>query len=159
MFKTNDKITLTIVNARDINDKVLPFSLKIPLEDMEYSIPEETVSVDVFEYQEGSVNQGFIAFHIYVGKISTINELIAESNGMEIKIKSDLDISAIESDVCYQNVEGQKYVFATLDEQDVVVQDHEQLRNIIGKLSDEYDSLFSLISKVKLLSKSVNIDN
>ena len=31
MFNSNDKLTITLINARDINGNILPFQLKLPL--------------------------------------------------------------------------------------------------------------------------------
>ena len=50
MFKNNDRLTLSLINARDINGNILPLSLTLPLKDNEFHIPEEVVAIDIFEY-------------------------------------------------------------------------------------------------------------
>ena len=46
MFKSNDKLTLSLINATDIEGKYIPFSLKLPLEDKQYELPKNITSID-----------------------------------------------------------------------------------------------------------------
>ena len=68
MFANNDKIVLSLVNIKNFNNAYLDCSYTLPAE-----IPDEILdnigSIDVFEYHEGTINNGFIAFSIYVKKV------------------------------------------------------------------------------------------
>ena len=62
------------------------------------------------------------------------------------------EIQSFSSNVCYQNYEGRKYVFSVLNDNDVVAKSHEELREVISFLSNEYARACSSIEKIKSLS-------
>lgn len=156
MLRSNDKMTLTLVNARDINEHILPFNLRMPVVDGSYDIPDTLAAIDVFEYQEGVVNQGYVLFHIYVGEKATFSELFELKGDKKIKIKGTLEIPGIDSKVCYQDVNGDNFVFATVDDCDVVVKDHKQLKEVIGNLSEGYNAVCTSVDNIKSFSKTMN---
>jgi len=153
MFRNNDKLTLSLVNARDIDGNIIPFSLKLPLNNKEYKLPKELASIDVFEYHEGLLTGGDIVFSIYVGEITTIEKLIPGIQNKTVKISKNLGISSITNPICFQNISEQKVVFATLNEQDIVVENQQQLAIIIEQLSNNYTVLCDSVTKIRTLSK------
>lgn len=154
MFGYNDKVTLTLMNASDTDGNLLPLSLKLPVsQDSEYVIPDNLASVDVFEYQEGMVNNGIVVFSIFVGEKSTIEDLAEMNDDKRIQLRSRIEIPAINSDVCYQVVGDRRKVFAVVEENDVVVSDHQELRDVIGRLSDDYTSFCHAVQKIKYFGK------
>ena len=57
MFGFSDKVTLTLINGANNDGVSIPFTLKLPVEDESFEIPEDLASVDVFEYQDGYTSQ------------------------------------------------------------------------------------------------------
>lgn len=155
MFGSYDKITLSLVNAADIDGKLLPFSLTLPV-DEEVTIPSELASVDVFEYQEGFISGGEIAFSIYVGEKSTIDEIVDMKDGIRMKLRDEIEIPSVDTPVCYQIVDKSKKIYATLEENDVVVKDHDELREAIAELSSNYRAFTAATQKIKQFRNTNN---
>lgn len=152
MLGKNDKITLELMNAKDIDGNIIPFQLKLPISN-EYTFPEGVASLDVFEYQEGLFNGGTIVFSIYIGKIESIKNLVGTNKISNVKIVENVKITSIYSPVCTQNVLGKTVVFASLKDQDIVVGDKEELIEIIKELSNNFDIINNSIKKIRILSK------
>lgn len=152
MFGQNDKLTLTLINARDIDGNILPFQLKLPLSN-EYSLPKGIVSLDVFEYHEGLVNGGNIVFSIYIGKITTINNLVNTNAMSNVKISKNIEIPSTDCSLCIQNISGKTIVFTTVNEQDIVVENKEELIYVIEQLSNNLNEIKNSVSKIHTLSK------
>lgn len=155
MFGSYDKITLSLVNAADTDGKLLPFSLTLPV-DGEVTIPSELASIDVFEYQEGFIAGGEIAFSIYVGEKSTIDEIVDMKDGIGMKLRDEIEIPSVDTPVCYQIVDNSKKIYATLEENDVVVKDHDELRKAITDLSSNYRAFTAATQKIKQFGKINN---
>lgn len=153
MFGLNDKLTLTIGNARDIDGNIIPFSLKLPLIENEIYIPENLVSVDVFEYQESFLTGGRCVFRIYVCEVSTMLKIIANKNNKRIKITRDFMIRNVDSHICLQEDEEQIKIFALLESQDIVVNNHEKLVRVITELSNEHSILRNSLTNIRTLHK------
>lgn len=152
MFGQNDKLTLMFINARDIDGNVLPFQLKLPLSN-ECVLPDDIASFDLFEYHEGLVNGGSVVFSIYIGKITSINNLVSRNAMSNVKIARNIEISSIDSPICVQNVSGKQIVFATLNENDIVVGNKEKLKEVIEQLSDNFKAINNSVEKIRILSK------
>lgn len=152
MFRQNDKLTLTFINARDIDGNMLPFQVKLPLNN-EYTLPDNIASLDVFEYHEGLVNGGSIVFSIYIGQITNINNLVNRNEMSNVKITKNIKISSIDSPVCIQTIQGKQIIFATLNEQDIVVENKEKLKEVIEQLSDNIKTINNSVEKIHRLSK------
>lgn len=151
MFGNNDKLTLTLINARDINGNILPFQLKLPLGN-DYTLPEGISSLDVFEYHEGLINGGNIAFSIYIGEITTINNLVS-SKLSNVKIAKNIEIPSVDSLLCFQHLSGKQIIFATVNEQDIIVENKEKLMEVIEQLSDNFNIINNSLIKIKSLTK------
>lgn len=155
MFRSFDKITLSLVNAKDVFGNILLFNLVLPIDDSEYFIPYNLASVDVFEYQEGTINVGYTAFKLLVGKKASIKDLVAEYGVKQIRVKSGLDILSAESDVCYQEIDGEKFIFENVSEQDIVLSTPSELSDVVVNLSNDYSSFQQKLGKIKQLSDYV----
>lgn len=156
MFGYYDRITLSLVNGADVNGKSVPFSLTLPITDEGYEIPSDLASVDVFEYQEGFNSGGTIVFSIYVGERTTIEQLVDKKSDKLLKLRDEIEIPAVDSPICYQIVGDNRLVYANVDEEDVVVQSHDELRDVIGKLSTDYNSFCESVQKIKSFGKRLN---
>lgn len=155
MFGIYDKMTLSLINAADMDGNLLPFSKSLPiLEDIE--IPEELSVVDVFEYQEGFISGGEIVFSIYVGEKSTIDEMVDAKDGIGMQLREKIEIPSVDTPVCYRIVNGKKKIYATLEDNDVVVKDHDALKDVIKSLSESYSEFNRSAEKIKTFSKTMN---
>ena len=152
MFGQNDKLTLTFINARDINGNILPFEVKLLLSN-EYTLPDNIASLDVFECHEGLVNGGSIVFSIYIGQITSINNLVNANAMSNVKIAKNIEILSVDSPICIQTEQGKQIIFATLNEQDIVVENKEKLIEVIEQLSDNFKSINNSVEKIHRLSK------
>lgn len=153
MFGMYDKVVLSLINASDMDGKLLPFSRPLPV-DGEIEIPEELSSIDVFEYQEGFISGGEIVFTIYVGEKSTIDEMVDANDGLKMHLRDEIEIPSVDTPVCYRIVDGKKKIYATLEENDVVVKDHAELKTTIKNLSEYYNEFNRSLQKIKTFSKS-----
>lgn len=152
MLRKKDKLSLSLINARDIDGNIIPFSLQLPQNNNEYKFPEELASIDVFEYQEGLLIGGAIAFSIYIGEGTTLEKLIPDMKKYKVKIPKHLKISSVTSPICARNISGKKIVFAALNEQDYVVENLQQLAMTIEQLSNDYTVLCNSVTKIHTLS-------
>lgn len=155
MFGYGDRITLSLVNGADINGKAVPFNLRLPAAE-DYQIPEDLSVVDVFEYQEGSSTNGLIVFSIYVGNKKTIGELADINDGKHIKLREQIEIPSIDSDICYQTIGDNRFVYAVVEDNDLVVNSHEELRDAISKLSEDFNNFNKSVQKIKCFGKNIN---
>ncbi|MBQ3510672.1 MAG: hypothetical protein IJA30_00080 [Bacilli bacterium] len=155
MFGYGDRITLSLVNGADINGKAVPFNLRLPAAE-DYEIPEDLSVVDVFEYQEGSSTNGLIVFSIYVGNKKTIGELADINDGKHIKLREQIEIPSIDSDICYQTIGDNRFVYAVVEDNDLVVNSHEELRDAISKLSEDFNNFNKSVQKIKCFGKNIN---
>ena len=153
MFGNNDKITLTLINAKNIDGEILPLQLSLPLTDDNYTIPNDLVSIDVFEYHEGLVNGGKIAFSIYIGEVTSINNLIKSNTMSDVRISKNIVITSIDSPICIKDRLDKKIVFANINENDVVVNNKEELIFVIQNLSNNISIIKKSLTKIKTMSR------
>ena len=156
MFGFSDKVTLTLINGANNDGVSIPFTLKLPVEDVGFEIPEDLASVDVFEYQEGTVNNGVIVFSIFVGEKSTIDEMINSKDGGKLELRREIEIPGVNFPICYQVVDGKRKIFANVEDNDLVVSNHDALRTAILKLSNNYNEFCSSVQKVKCFGERYN---
>lgn len=155
MFGSYDRMTLSLVNASDIDGNLLPFSLKLPI-DGEVTFPENLAGIDVFEYQEGFIAGGEIVFSIYVGQKSTIDEIVDMNDGIRMQLREEIEIPSVDTPVCYQVVDNRKKIFAVLEDNDVVVKDKDELKETIALLSNNYRDFSRAADKIKQFCKVKN---
>lgn len=155
MFGSFDRMTLSLINAADTDGKLIPFSLKLPIAG-DVSFPSELASVDVFEYQEGFISGGEIVFTIYVGEKSTIDKIADIKDGIRMQLRDEIEIPSIDSNVCYQVINGRRKIYAVVEDNDVVVKDQDELKRAIGLLSSRYSEFSATADKIKQFSKTIN---
>ena len=153
MFNTYDNLTLTLLNARDINGNILPFHLKLPLNNQDITIPKDLVSIEVHEYYEGQTIYSNSPYKICIGNTTTLSELIPNIKTSPIKINNYLKIKSLEDTIiCYQEINNTKIIYTIINNQDIVVNNQEELIKIIKILSNEFNNLKKSISNIKTLS-------
>ena len=153
MFNTNDKLTLTLLNARDINGNILPFHLKLPLNNQNITIPKDLVSIEIHEYYEGQVIYSNSPYKICIGNTTTLSKLIPNIETSPIKINNYLKIKSLEDTIiCYQEINKTKRIYATINNQDIIVKNQKELIEIIKILSNEFNNLKKNISNIKKLT-------
>ncbi len=149
MFANNDKFILSLVNIKDFKNTFLDCSYTLPT-----NIPDDILnniaSIDVFEYHEGKINNGFIAFSIYVGKKNTLNNLLTYQE--KITTKNNIKIANVNDLVLYRIIDNQIIILNTLKPNDIVVQNKEELKQIINNLSLEFTNLKNTISRIRTLN-------
>ena len=153
MFGNNDKITLTLINAKNIDGEILPLQLSLSLTDDNYTIPNDLVSIDVFEYHEGLVNGGNTIFSIYIGEVTSINNLIKSNTMSDVRISKNIVITSIDSPICIKDRLDKKIVFANINENDVVVNNKEELIFVIQNLSNNISIIKKSLTKIKTMSR------
>ena len=155
VFGYSDKVTLTLINGTDTDCCPVPFILKLPVE-QDFNIPEDLASLDVFEYQEGFSNHGMIVFSVFVGEKSTIEELTKKNDGLKLSLRRGIEIPGVDSPICYQVVNGQKKIFANVEDGDLVVRNHEELKHVIKELSTDYNIFYNAVQKIKTFGERFN---
>ncbi len=152
MFGQNDKVTLTLINLRDIMGNVLPYSFKLPLEG---DLPENVVAMDVFLYQEGINNGAKKAFSIYVGEKMTLKELVFKTKSFEVVVSENNELQP-GSLLLVQNIMDRKVASAIINENDIVVENREQLIMVVEEISDKFNDINKSLSIVRNLSIKYN---
>ena len=147
MFRQSDKMTLSVINVTDKNGKIIDLHLPFPIKDESFEIPKNIVKVSIFEYHQNVVSDGFIAFNIYVGKITTLASL-AEENKRCVVIPRD--IKHIDDKLCYYtDLDNKKVAFAKINPGDKVVADTEELHDILLRISRNFAQIKNAISSIK----------
>ena len=152
MFGQNDKVTLTLINLRDIMGNVLPYSFKLPLEG---DLPENVVAMDVFLYQEGINNGAKKAFSIYVGEKMTLKELVFKTKSFEVVVSENNELQP-GSLLLVQNIMDRKVASAIINENDIVVENREQLIMAVEEISDKFNDINKSLSMIRNLSIKYN---
>lgn len=150
MLRFGDKLNLSLVNARDIEGNVFSFSTSF-LEDVsKIEFPKNLAAIDVCEYQEGLLTGGAVIFSIYIGERGSIEDLMLEINN--IVFGNNVEVPSIKSPICFQNIAGKRVVFAKLNQQDIVVKNIEQLKEVLDKLSTEFSLLCKSVKRLQTLA-------
>ena len=152
MLGQEDKIKITGVQAIDRNGKLLDFNLKFPFEE-DVEIPEDIVSITIFEYQEGIQSFGKGVFKICIGPTTSAME-ICKNNDTNINFicGSFEKIKSVDDKLCYFIDEnGKKIIFARVDSTDVVVNNIEEFKNVLFEISDNVRNINNSISRIRRL--------
>ena len=149
MFASNDKIVLSLVNIKNFKNVYLDCSYTLP-EEIPKDILNNIGSIDVFEYHEGVINNGFIAFSIYVGEKGTLDELITSNK--KILIKDNIKIEDLNKPILYRIKDNKIIIMNELKDNDIVVNNQEELKQIITKLSTEFTNLKNTIKRIRTIN-------
>ena len=155
MFAYKEKITLTIINVKDRNGKIIPINVSLPYNIKKIDFPENIAQLSIIEYHEGIETYGHRAFNIYVGQTSTIHEMLDKK--LKIRINSNLksEIKSIDEQlVYYQKEEGILNIFALVQGNDIVVNNVEELEAVLKTISREFESIKRSVAKIRKLGKN-----
>ena len=87
--------------------------------------------------------------------MTTVKNLSDKFFKTNVELAQNLKISSINSPVCIQNILGKQIVFATLNEQDIVVENKEQLMIFIEQLCNNFNVINNSIKNIHTLSKKI----
>ena len=149
MFASNDKIVLSLVNIKNFNNVYLDCSYILPTEIPE-DILKDIASIDVFEYHEGAINNGFIAFSIYVGEKTTLDDLITCNK--KVLISDNTKIKDLNKPILYRIKYNKIIIMNELRDNDIVVHNKDELQKVIKIISIEYQNIKDSIKRVRTLN-------
>lgn len=155
MFGINDQVSLAIINTVDINGNGLSFNLVFPIKHSYYHIPENIFKMSVMEYHHCHNDFGFLVFDIYIGNCDSFESLFMKqvSNGKSVIFKNEESILNLNDNVCYYyDSDGNAVVMNTLNENDIVVKNLDELREVFFEISESFKSLKKEVTNVKKLS-------
>lgn len=154
MFAYNEKITLTVMNVRDRYGKLLPISISLPFNIKNLNFPENISQLSIIEYHEGIETYGHRAFNIYVGEVGTIEEIIKKDIKIRINNNFHSEIKSCKEQLVYQQIEeNMVYIFASVQGNDIVVKNVEELAEILKIISKEISSIKRSVAKIRKLGK------
>ena len=154
MFAYNEKITLTVMNVRDRYGKLLPISISLPFNIKNLNFPENISQLSIIEYHEGIETYGHRAFNINVGEVGTIEEIIKKDIKRRINNNFHSEIKSCKEQLVYQQIEeNMVYIFASVQGNDIVVKNVEELAEILKIISKEISSIKRSVAKIRKLGK------
>ena len=155
MLGLNDKMNFVITNMKDINGKIYPGYIKLPV--MDINLTSNIVSVSIFEYQEGYVIGGIEVYRLIVGEVETINDLTKEISERKINYEYIIDESIkkkLDDRLCYITDENGKKIFYTMvNDNDIVVSNNQELKNRILEVSNEINCINNSIQNIRKMIK------
>ena len=114
----------------------------------------DTLAVEISEIHiDGDNIYSYNPFNIYIGEVHTIPELMM--NGEKIYTDWREDPKSIDTSknvICYKNNKGQNIVYAYLCDNDIVVKDINELKEVLKRISSSVIGIRNLSSKIKKLS-------
>ncbi len=145
MFSLDDKVNLAICNSMDLDGNILAFNLKLPIK-KDFKIPSNLVQTSVFEYNPGIHDEGKVSFNIYIGECKTLRDFFGfDRNEVErdFEIKDRIGkIKSIDDRICYYTLKnGLKVVYTLVNDNDIVVKNKEELKEVIISISDEFNNI------------------
>ena len=150
MFKYDDKVTLTAINAIDSEGNLLDYQISFPIDKDSFDIPENIREIGIFEYHEGDKTYGYNAFKICVGKITSIQEICAFRPAYTIEDALLSNIKSVDDKLCYYEDEnGKWHIFAKLNNGDIVTDTNDMLRDMLLVISDNYLSIVNATEGIK----------
>lgn len=155
MFAVNDKIRLAVINVKDREGKILPINISMPFNIKKIAFPENISQLSIFEYHEGIENYGHNVFNIYVGHTGTFEQII--NNKVKIRINNNFNVEIKNCEdqlVYYEREDGVLDIFATVQENDIVVNNVEELSEIVKSISNELSAIKRSIAKIRKLGKN-----
>lgn len=153
LLGVNDKLYLSVINFVSKDYKILPLNFKLPLEDENLDISDDIIKASVFEYNESDYVSGRVVFNIYVGKQSTLRDILNKFSDERITVENIQALNSVEESVCYfEDLSGSLVIFASLEDNDIVVSDVEELKQVIIELSHNFMEIKNGISRIRKLS-------
>lgn len=153
MFRKYDKLTLTAMNVYDRECNLIYVAISFPLKNENINFPENTAMLSITELHQGQIFHDQHDFNIYVGKVSTIDELIDRNISLrKSKLYPKEHKRITNSVVYYEKSNDTCEIIATLEEGDIVVENVEELRQVMKQISDEFANIRNSVNKVRKLS-------
>ena len=153
MLGYNDKFILIGNNIINRKREMTNHTISFPITEDNLYIPEDILQMSIFEYHE--VNEyksyGYEVFKIYVGKITSINQ-ICSSSTKNVKFKNNVlkSIKTEEDKMCYFDDDlGRHIVFAKLNKNDIVVDNIEELKNALIFISKKIQNIKDITLDIK----------
>ena len=152
MFGYSDKLTLNIMNVYDRSGCLLYLSIPFPLNDENIIFPETTAMLSIAECHQGKDFYQRHKFNIYLGKESTLDELLKRKVGPRISVLCNKQFKD-DKVVYYEKENGVSVIIESLEEGDIVVENTEELRLVLKQISDEFENIRSSVNKIKTLGR------
>lgn len=153
MFRKYDKVTLTAMNVYDRDCNLLYIAIPFPLKDENIIFPENTAVLSITEFYQGQIFHDQHDFNIYVGKVSTVEELLDRNLILKrSKVYPRERKIIIDPVVYHEKNDNTCEIIATLQESDIVVENVEELRQVLKQISEEFANIRNSINKVRKLS-------
>ena len=148
MFRCGDKLTLSCVNVVNRDGKIVDYNLSFPLEDSDFDIPNDVVEVSIFEAHD---DVGYISFKILVGEITDIEKICEDKyNAYMFDKRAFNEIKSIDDRLCYYyDPDGFYYVFAKVNEGDIVVSNIEELKMELIYISNHFKNIKDSIATIR----------
>lgn len=159
MFAYKEKLSLTITNIKDRYGRILPISIPLPLENENISLPKNISQLSIIEYHEGIEIYGHRAFNIYVGQTGIFRDLLNKEQKIKINPNFNKEIKSSKELIVYQQIDNVLDIFATVQGNDIVVENVEELNTIIKKISKEFSIIKKSASKIRKLGKRIKDNN
>ena len=156
MFRKYDTVTLTAMNVYDRDGNLIYLTIPFPLKDENIILPESTAVLSITEFHQGQIFHDQHVFNIYVGKVSTVGELV-DRNIIPRRSKVYVypkDRRVIMDPVVYQEKNNNTCeIIATLEEGDIVVENVEELIRVLKQISDEFANIRNSVNKIRTLGR------
>ena len=92
----------------------------------------------------------FMAFSIYVGEKSSLNDLITSNK--KIAIKNNAKIENLDNPLLYRIINNKIIILRELNSNDIVVQNKEELQQVLKNLSLEFQNIKDTIQRIRKLN-------
>ena len=151
MFKQQDKVTLSAINAINKDEEIIDYVLPLPIADSDFFIPEDIIQLSIFEYHEGIHTYGYEAFKICIGKTITVRQICElHMNNVEFINKSFEKINDLDDQLCYfVDDNGRYHVFAKLNAGDIIVKDIEDMKEVLIFISERFNRIKNSLFEIK----------
>lgn len=139
-----NKNGIYITDAKNIDGKKLPFMIKLPIIN-DFNLPKKTVSISVIKYIN---NNAVLLNNIYLGKTEIAKDFFnIGGKALPFEIKKRLErINSIYDTICYiKSNSGIRIVYAIVNENDIVVNSLEEMKDVILNLSYEYENVNNIL--------------
>ena len=135
-----EKITLKAIDAYSRKGEELDYSLSFPFDERYFWAPASIREISIYEYHEGKDIYGYVPFKVYIGKLTSIKD-ICESNDKKYHINTSVfnDIKSVDDKLCYyEDMYGKYIVFAKVNDEDIVVENNLEFKEIMVNISNKY---------------------
>lgn len=136
----NEKITLKAINALNRKGEELDYNISFPFDERYFWAPASLREISIYEYHEGEEIYGYVPFKVYIGTVTSIKD-ICESKGKKYSINALVynDIESINDKLCYyEDMYGRCIVFAKVNDDDIVVENNLEFKDVMVDLSNKY---------------------